>query len=130
MNIISEFKYGKVIYNTNDYYMGTCISEYGEYCDEEIKLINLLVRKGDTILDIGANIGLMTIPFSKMVGSDGKVISYEPQPEIYHILCGNIAINNLYNVTANNIAVGSNKNSVYLYKKKKVSFLWPFSRFV
>ena len=116
MNIISEFKYGKIIYNTNDYYMGTCISEYGEYCDEEIKLINLLVRKGDTILDIGANIGLMTIPFSKMVGGDGKVISYEPQPEIYHILCGNIAINNLYNVTANNVAVGSNKNPVYLPK--------------
>ena len=116
MNIISEYKYGKVIYNTNDYYMGTCISEYYEYCDEEITLINSLINKGDTILDVGANIGLMTIPFSKMVGDGGKVISYEPQPEIYYILCGNIAINNLYNVTANNVAVGSNKNPVYLPK--------------
>lgn len=116
MNIISDYKYGKIIYNTNDYYMGTCISEYGEYCDEEINLLNSLINNGDTILDIGANIGLMTIPFSKMVGNNGNVISFEPQPEIYHILCGNIAINNLYNVKTNNIAVGSNKNPIYLPK--------------
>ena len=114
MNIISDFKYGKILYNTNDYYMGTCISEYGEYCDKEISLINTLIKKGDVILDIGSNIGLMTIPFSKMVGITGKVISYEPQPEIYRILCGNIAINNLNNVEANNLAVGDSVDPIFL----------------
>jgi len=116
MNIISEYKYGKIIYNSNDYYMGTCISEYGEYCDSEITIINQIIKKGDVILDIGANIGLMTIPFSKMVGQNGRVISYEPQPEIYRILCGNIAINNLTNVDANNLAVGDNNNPLFIPK--------------
>jgi FkbM family methyltransferase len=114
MNVISEYKYGKIIYNINDYYIGTTISEYGEYCDEEIELITQLVNKGDTVLDIGANIGLMTIPFSKMVGKNGEVIAYEPQPEIYKILCGNIAINNLYNVKLENVAVGNDRESVYI----------------
>jgi FkbM family methyltransferase len=116
MNIISEYKYGKIIYNNNDYYMGTCISEYGEYCDSEISIINQIIKKGDVILDIGANIGLMTIPFSKMVGQNGKVMSYEPQPEIYRILCGNIAINNLTNVYAHNLAVGDNNNPLFIPK--------------
>jgi len=116
MNIISKYKYGNIIYNTNDYYMGTCISEYGEYCDSEISIINQIIKKGDIMLDIGANIGLMTIPFSKMVGINGKVVSYEPQAEIYRILCGNIAINNLTNVEAHNLAVGDNNNPLFLPK--------------
>lgn len=114
MNIISEYKYGKVIYNANDYYMGNCISEYGEYCDEEIKLLSTLIKKGDTVLDIGANIGLMTIPFSKMVGSNGKIYSFEPQSKIYYILCSNIVINNLNNVESRNLAVGDSNEFLYL----------------
>lgn len=121
MNILSEYKYGKVLYNANDFYMGTCISEYGEYCDEEIELISKIVKKGDTILDVGANIGLMTIPFSKMIGTNGKVLSFEPQPKIYYTLCGNIAINNLNNVESYNLAVGDTNEPLFLpsidYKK-------------
>ena len=116
MNIISEYKYGKVIYNTNDYYIGNCISEYGEYCDEEIILLSKLIKKNDVVLDIGANIGLMTIPFSKMVGPSGKVISFEPQPEIFKILCGNVVINNIRNVETNNLAVGDTELPLYVPK--------------
>jgi FkbM family methyltransferase len=112
MNIISEYKYGKVIYNSNDYYIGNCISEYGEYCDDEIILLSSLINKNDVVLDIGANIGLMTLPFSKMVGFDGKVISFEPQPEIFRILCGNVAINNMRNVETYNLAVGDSQKVI------------------
>jgi hypothetical protein len=114
MNIISEYKYGKVIYNSNDYYMGTCISEYGEYCDSEIAILSRLINKDDVVLDIGSNIGLMTIPFSKMVGKNGKIIAYEPQPNIFKVLCGNVAINNLDNVEVFNLCVGDSNESLYL----------------
>lgn len=122
MNIISEYKYGKVIYNTNDYYMGSCISEYGEYCDDEIDLMSKFIKKNDVVLDIGANIGLMTIPFSKMVGENGTVISFEPQQEMFNILCGNVAINNLNNVSTHNIGLGNSTEPLFLpkidYKKQ------------
>lgn len=114
MNIISDYKYGKIIYNANDYYMGTCISEYGEYCDEEIDLFSKIIKKGDTVLDIGANIGLMTVPFSKMVGQNGKVVSFEPQSKIYYILCSNVVINNLNNVDLHNLAVGDSNQTLFL----------------
>lgn len=116
MNIISEYKYGKIIYNTNDYYMGTCISEYKEYCESEITILSKIIKKGDVVLDVGANIGLMTIPFSKMVGNNGRVIAYEPQSEIFKILCGNIAINNLTNVDTINAGVGDSNDLLYLPK--------------
>lgn len=114
VNIISDYKYGKIIYNANDYYMGTCISEYGEYCDEEIDLFSKIIKKGDTVLDVGANIGLMTVPFSKMVGQNGKVISFEPQSKIYYILCSNVVINNLNNVDLYNLAVGDSNQTLFL----------------
>ena len=38
------------------------------------KFINL----GDTVLDGGANQGIYTLSFSKKVGKNGKVISFEP----------------------------------------------------
>lgn len=37
-----------------------------------------LVRMGDTVLEVGGHIGFITQYFSKLVGSDGKVIVFEP----------------------------------------------------
>ncbi|MDX5421379.1 MAG: FkbM family methyltransferase [Hymenobacteraceae bacterium] len=37
---------------------------------------------GSTVLDIGANKGIYTYWMSKKVGSNGQVISFEPQPEL------------------------------------------------
>ena len=41
-------------------------------------LVPLLVRKGDTVLDIGANTGQFTIPLAHLVGPNGIVHSFEP----------------------------------------------------
>jgi FkbM family methyltransferase len=44
----------------------------------EIKVIHSLIEHGQTVLDIGANIGFYTDIFSNIVGSDGKVHAFEP----------------------------------------------------
>ena len=49
-----------------------------EFCKKEIK-------KGDTVVDIGANIGLFTLFFSKLVGTTGRVIAFEPDPENFDV---------------------------------------------
>ena len=41
-------------------------------------LLPLLVRTGDTVLDIGANTGQFTIPLARLVGPEGVVHSFEP----------------------------------------------------
>ena len=50
-----------------------------EFCNKEINL-------GDTVIDIGANIGYFTLIFAKLVGKTGKVISFEPDPRSFKIL--------------------------------------------
>jgi len=54
------------------------------------------ISEGDIILDIGAHLGEETIPWSKMVGETGEIISIEPNPIIFETLKNNT--NHLNNV--------------------------------
>ncbi|MCA9414897.1 MAG: FkbM family methyltransferase, partial [Candidatus Omnitrophica bacterium] len=61
---------------------------------------------GDTVLDIGAHIGLFTLVMAREVGPKGRVFSFEPCPESHHLLAENIRTNGLSNVTLVEAAVG------------------------
>ncbi len=52
----------------------------GGWTEPELDLLDLGVRKGDTVLDIGANYGLYSYHFSRAVGASGRVIAFEPVP--------------------------------------------------
>src|SRR6266516_2742793 len=47
------------------------------------------LRPGDTFWDIGANIGWFSLLASKIVGSNGKVFSFEPSPDVFNLLSAN-----------------------------------------
>ena len=46
----------------------------------------LLLRPGDTMIDIGANVGILSVLGSRLVGRTGQVHAFEPQPEISELL--------------------------------------------
>lgn len=69
-------------------------------CHESIKDLEAPV-----IFDVGANIGTFTTWLSKAF-PHGKVYSFEPQRPIFQMLCGNIAVNNIYNAHIYNIGLG------------------------
>ena len=45
-----------------------------------------IIKKGDTCLDIGANLGYISVPLSKLVGSQGKIYAVEPVKPILKVL--------------------------------------------
>jgi FkbM family methyltransferase len=60
---------------------------------------------GETVFDIGAHCGVTTYCLSTLVGPNGRVISFEPDPINYSILQRNIERHGLTNVTAQNVAL-------------------------
>jgi FkbM family methyltransferase len=69
-------------------------------------------RDGDICLDCGANYGYVTYVMSKMVGSRGRVISFEPDPETFEMLKKNVEEHDLKNVTIVNKALWNEKTTL------------------
>ena len=75
------------------------------------------LKKGDKVIDIGANIGTVTIEASKKIGDSGKVYSIEPHPQIYKYFIGNIRLNRLKNVKTFNFALGNKDGTIFFSNK-------------
>lgn len=56
-----------------------------------------LIKPRDKVLILGAHIGYHTLLISKLVGDDGKVSIFEPNPSTLKILRANIALNDVHN---------------------------------
>ena len=51
------------------------------------------VRRGTTVVDIGANVGYYTLLLAEAVGPEGKVIAFEPNPRIAEMLRMSVSLN-------------------------------------
>jgi len=60
---------------------------------------------GDTVIDIGANVGYDTLLASHLVGPAGRVHAIEASPHVFALLGRNLALNRTANVTAHPVAV-------------------------
>jgi FkbM family methyltransferase len=73
------------------------------------EIIKRYVKRGDVVLDIGANIGYHTLTACKVVGENGKVYAFEPEQNNFALLRKNVEANGYKNVVLVNKAV-SNKS--------------------
>jgi len=121
MNNLKKVKiFGKYVfyYLSNDKYIGQRIA-LEKYEPYETQLILRQTKKGNTIIDVGANIGYYTVLLADKVGKTGKVYAFEPDIINFEILKKNIEANNLKNVELINAAVGSKVGKLKLHKSKE-----------
>jgi len=113
--------HGPLIMSRLDYQPGVPnqFLELGAYEPFEVSaLLDLLALRhkyyGDRVcaIDCGAHIGVHTIEWCKLMTGWGWVLSIEAQERLYYALCGNIALNNVFNVKAVNAAVGASDDVV------------------
>ena len=71
------------------------------------KVFEETLKSGNCVLDIGANVGYFTLLAASLVGPEGRVYAFEPEPGNYEVLLKNLALNGYENVEAIPKAVSS-----------------------
>jgi FkbM family methyltransferase len=90
--------------------------------DKNIGFIKKFLQKGDVAIDIGANIGNVSITFSIITGKDGATISFDPNPYVYKILKINSELNpGLINIQPYNYAI-TDEPGEFFYNSSEASF--------
>lgn len=75
-----------------------------------------LIQRGMTVYDVGANKGQMALLFSRLVGPEGRVVSFEPAPEPFEALAENIAVSGVVNVHPHQVALSDGSGeAVFTY---------------
>jgi FkbM family methyltransferase len=95
-----NFKYGKFIdVSIKKWPSGYFdLFVYGEMEKQEVYFWKKFINKGDIVIDVGANYGYWTMVASKLVGENGKVLSFEPIESTFKVLESNITASKLNNV--------------------------------
>jgi FkbM family methyltransferase len=97
------------------------IETHGIWEPTETAIVQRVIKKGDTVLDVGANIGYYAVLFSRLVGKEGKVVAFEPDVQNFAILERNLRTNHCTNVTAHRVAVsdGTGEKQLFLSPDNK-----------
>jgi FkbM family methyltransferase len=70
------------------------------------------LRPGDVFVDLGAYVGPFTLLASRLVGPEGRVVAFEPDPATRDLLERNVQANGADNVTVVPYAVGDSAGTV------------------
>jgi FkbM family methyltransferase len=75
-----------------------------------------LLRPGDTVIDVGAHVGVFTCLAAALVGVSGAVIAFEPNNENRTRLKSNVTINGFQNVQVDESVVGDSETEVMFFR--------------
>jgi len=89
------------------------------YEDNVKKIFLSKINKGDTVIDVGANIGFFSLLAAKKIGSRGKIFAIEPLKQANNWLKKNLKLNSFENYKVLEVAVGEKQGTMKMYKKSK-----------
>lgn len=91
-SIILKLRSGLVMkLDISEKYQRTVAASGYEY--DILDVTSSILRKGDCVIDVGANIGLHSLIWAQLVGPKGRVVSFEPVPPNFETLVGNTKLN-------------------------------------
>jgi FkbM family methyltransferase len=93
----------------------------GSYEREVVRTLGRELQPGMIFIDAGANIGEFTVRGSRLVGPGGQVHAFEASPQTFADLAANVERNQLRNVTANAVALGSTTGTVEFFMSRGIA---------
>jgi FkbM family methyltransferase len=106
----------RMVSATFDRWLYLRLHKFGHMGGTERAALHRLVHPGMTVVDVGSNLGLYTVLLSRLVGPAGRVLAFEPDPDLFALLQRNGALNGCHNVASHNLALGSRRDRLLLHK--------------
>src|SRR5262249_14717294 len=78
--------------------------------------ISSSLRRGDSFIDVGANIGYYSLLASSLVGQQGSVVAVEASPKTFSELQTNLTLNKTNNVRSVNLAASDRIGKVKIFR--------------
>lgn len=91
----------------------------GSYDPFETEIIRTIIKPGMTVVDVGAHIGYFTIFMANLVGENGRVFAFEPDPHNFSLLARNVTVNGLSNVVVERVALAATAGERQLYRDRE-----------
>jgi FkbM family methyltransferase len=103
-----------------DEHMQSQIFWYGYYSRDIVLVLDRLLSPGMVVLDVGANIGEISLCAGKRVGANGDVFSFEPMPAIHQTLQQNISLNSMLQIHPIEMGIADAEGEAKIYSADSV----------
>ena len=111
--IVQPSDFGPIIVSKNDTIISRMITQNGYWASDDIQLISKLLeyrlkaKQRVVFYDIGSNIGTHTLALGNLFRNRIMTRAFEAQRQIYYMLCGTVALNNITNTFCHHNAVSN-----------------------
>jgi FkbM family methyltransferase len=102
-------RFGALFVEAQEDLISKSLMLYGEWAQVEINLILNFIQPGGVVLDVGGYIGTHSLAFSRFVGPNGRVLTFEPQSVPRAALQKCLDANQLKNLTIYDYALGASE---------------------
>lgn len=102
---LAKLRNGLKIRVRTDDHVGRVLYAMGDFQPRVSWAVRQLLDRGDTVIDVGANIGWFVCTAAPLIGQVGRLEAFEPQPEIAQALRETVALNQLSQVSIHEFAL-------------------------
>lgn len=108
------------------------IYAFGAFEKKTLKVLSKVIQKGETFIDVGANIGSVALPVAQLLGPKGQVIAIEPSDIAINRLQTNLSLNpslcNNVELVHAFVSDKPDRTASSVYSSWKISGFNPFDR--
>lgn len=117
--IVDHGKYKFIFYGGGDRGEILYHAFWDKMFSEEIQKVKNFIKPGDTVIDVGGNLGFFVLILNELVGNTGNIYTFEPSKRLKAKLVSTVLKNNLQNVTIVNFALGESEGVTTIHYNPK-----------